>query len=47
MEVSLLLRGLWVTIKKSIEYLEKDLKFALQIDDRGGKGGTYGNLGNA
>ncbi|XP_044180415.1 tetratricopeptide repeat protein 28-like, partial [Acropora millepora] len=31
----------------AIEYHEKHLKIAIEIGDRGGKGGAYGNLGNA
>ena len=33
--------------EKAIECLEKDLKLAMEIGDRGGEGGAYGNLGNA
>ena len=30
-----------------IEYHEKRLKIAIEIDDRGGEGKAYGNLGNS
>ena len=35
----------WVTIKKAIEYHEKDLKIAKEIGDRAGEGRAYGKLG--
>ena len=34
-------------IKKAIEYLKKHLTIAIENDDRGREGATYGNLGNA
>ena len=33
--------------RKATEYHEKHLKIAVEISDRGGEGGAYGNLGNA
>ena len=33
--------------QKAIEYHEKRLKIAIEIGDRRGEGGKYGNLGNA
>ena len=33
--------------KKAIEYLEKQLKIAIEIGDQSGEGGAYGNIGNA
>ncbi|XP_044171785.1 tetratricopeptide repeat protein 28-like, partial [Acropora millepora] len=33
--------------RKAIKYHEKHLKIAIEIGDRGGEGGAYGNLGNA
>ena len=47
MEISEMLTGHWVTIENAIEYHEKDFKIAIEIGDRGGEGGAYGNLGNA
>ena len=42
MEVSVLLTSHLV-----ISFLEKHLKIAIEVGDRGGEGKTYGNLGNA
>ena len=33
--------------RNGIEYYEKHLKIAIEIGDRAGEGGAYGNLGNA
>ena len=33
--------------RKSIEYLEKRLKIAIEIGDRGGEGSANGSLGNS
>ena len=37
----------WATIKNPWSTHEKQLKIAIQIGDRDGEGGAYGNLGNA
>ena len=47
MEISEMLTSHWVTIEKTIEYHEKDLQIAIEVGDRGGEGGAYGNLGIA
>ena len=33
--------------RKAIEYQEKQLKIAIEINDRDGEGRAYGNVGNA
>ena len=47
MEISVMLTDSLGDFRKAIEYLEKDLKIAIEIGDRAGEGGAYGNLGNA
>ena len=47
MEVSVMLTSPLGDYQKAIEYHEKHLKIAIEIGDRGGEGGAYGNLGNA
>ena len=46
MEISVTLTIHWVTIRKAIEYHEKDLKIAIEIGDRAGEGRAYHNIGN-
>ena len=47
MEISVILTRDLVTIKKTIDCCEKLVKIALEIGDRPGDGGAYGNLGDA
>ena len=37
----------WVTIEKPLSIMQKDLKIEIEIGDRAGEGGAYGNLSNA
>ena len=47
MEISVMLTASLGDFQKAIEYNEKLLKIALEIGDRVGEGGAYGNLGIA
>ena len=47
MQISVLLTGSLGDFRKASEYSEKHLKIAIEIGDRAGEGGAYGNLGNA
>ena len=47
MEISVMLTNHWVTMEKPLSTHEKHLKIAIEIGDRSGEGGAYGNLGNA
>ena len=52
MEISVFLTNHWVPpsdsdYRKSIEYLKKHLKFAIEIGDWRGEGAAYGNFGKS
>ena len=47
MEISVMLKGHWVPIKRPLSIIKKHLKIAKEIGDRAGEGTADGNLGKA